>query len=483
MSEQRDEDAAKIGRIWKNATWLSVVPVMLNVVAIFSTGFITRRLGTEAFGRFSMSTAIIILITGLADFGLRPLAVRDLARAGRGMHRALSDIISLRLLLGIAGTLVVWLIALVIPSTTGLGTVLMVSSLTVVPISAVGVLTDGLIAKDRAKVTSTATLWSGVLLTTASVIAAAVWADAPTMAAAYVVGPMVNMVLLYRASVRTHGPVLFSWRPRKWRLLLSRAFPFFRVGITTMFVGRADTLIVGAMFGDSGAGIYSAAMSLADRLSAIVDSVTTAALPTMMRMRGETERITHVLAQVMHPLINALLVGALMAAWGTSAAVTVVFGAEYAPGGLALAVGLAILPTQALHQLLGEAFIAMRRVQWVTNNGVVGQLVTLVLLAPCAWLLGMPGASLARLIGHMATALPRILEARKTFVGLWGGSYPKRLALDLLWAVPVLLVLMFVTMPALLVVAFSGGAFLLWAAYTAKTSGALGVLRGYLGKR
>ena len=67
--------------IWKNASWLGVVPVLLNIVALFSTGYITRRVGPAGFGQFSIALALTGLTVTITDDGpgfptdLQPMAI------------------------------------------------------------------------------------------------------------------------------------------------------------------------------------------------------------------------------------------------------------------------------------------------------------------------------------------------------------------------------------------------------------------------
>ncbi|MES2304409.1 MAG: oligosaccharide flippase family protein [Gemmatimonadota bacterium] len=476
----RDEaDAANIGMIWKNAGWLGVVPILLNFVALFSTGYITRRVGPEQFGRFNLSFSLITLTLIVTDLGLRALAVRDLARGGRGARHELNDLLSLRLMMALLAMMLAWLLAagaswLGKPS---LAHVMLISSFGILPTALTGTLTDGLIARDKARITSVSTFWSGTLLTVASVIAVAISPTELALATSYLVGPIVNMAMLARSSRTLYGPARLRWRPRQWRVLVRRAIPFYRISIVGVVLGRIELPLIAALFGDRMVGYYSAAMSLADRLSAVIDSVTTAALPTLMRLGGDAKRITSVLARIMYPLLGALLAGAVMASTGTTAAVSVVFGAEYAAGGPALAVGLFILPMNAMNALIFEGFVALRRVDFVAGTILRGQIVNGVLLLILVPSIGIIGGPVAKLLSGMTIALSRVEASRKAFPGLWSRVYLGPLSRRTLWALPVPFLVLFGHFRPLVTVLVAGGAFLVWVAATARTSGVLALLR------
>jgi len=477
---RQEEDSARIGMIWKNAGWLGAVPILLNFVALFSTGYITRRVGPEHFGRFSIALSYTTLALLITDLGLRALSVRDLSRGGAGARHRLHDLVSLRLLLAVAAVLIAWGIAAILRIAAGdveLSSVLLVSSLGIIPTSLTGTMTDGLIARDQARATTKATFWSGVLLTIASVIAVAIWPNEVALAASYLIGPMINYTMLARRSRAIYGPIRLRWRPRQWRVLVHRAAPFYRINIVGVALGRIETPLIGALFGAAMAGYYAAAVSLADRLGAVIDSVTTAALPTLMRLGGNASRVTDVLARILHPLLGALLAGCIMATMGATAAVTVVFGAQYAPGGPALAIALFLLPVSAVNALVFEGFVAIRRVDFVAGTILRGQLVTGALLPLLVLSLGLPGAPLAKLIGQLFVALARVGASRVAFEGLWGPRYLRPLFWRTLGAVPVPIILWLGDFRPLVAVAVSGGWFLCWVAATAHSSGVLQLLR------
>lgn len=466
--------------IWKNASWLGVVPVLLNVVALFSTGFITRRVGPAGFGQFSIALALTGLTVSITDLGLRSLAVRNLARSGRGARHGFHDLLSLRLITSAIATVMAWGIAATIAalsSDSRLPPVLLVSSLGIIPTAMVGVFTDGLMARDQARATSAATFWSGALLTIASVIAVAVLPTGEMLAASYLVGPFIKMAMLSHQSRTFYGPIRLRWRPKQWRVLTARSFGFFKVLLTGQAINRIETPLIGWLFGERIAGIFAASMSLAERLVAVIDSVTTAALPTLMRLRGDAARIGEVVARIMHPLVTALLVGSVMAMMGTTAAVTVIFGDAYEPGGIALAVALFALPVNAVNAMLNEGFIAFRRIEFVAATAQRGQMVTAAMMAVLPWLVGIAGAPLARLLGALVVNVITVRASLGPFAVVWERQRLRQLLRALLWAAPMPLLLWLGDFGPVVTVLVSGGGFLCWLIATALANNWLRLLR------
>jgi len=481
-STPKDEQA-RVGRIWTNAVWLGAIPLLLNVVSVVSAGFIARVLGTEAFGRFSMGSALVALTMPIADCGLRALAVRQLARAGSGANRALCDLLSLRLLLAITATIVACGVASLVSPASGLRPVILVTALTIVPVALAGTLSDGLMARDQARAISGSIFWSGALLTVASVLAAAHTRSATGLALAYVVGPVVNMTLLARQSRRVHGPIVLRWRPRHWRVLLRRSLPFFRIGVLSAASARLDTVIVGGLFGHATAGVYAAATSLADRLYILVDSVASAILPALSRLRAEPKRVEEMLGRVMYPLLTILTAGTIMSMAASTAVVTVIFGPAYASGGPVLAIGLLLLPVLAVDSMLAEGFLALRRDTFVAVTGVRGQVLNLLLMPVLPLLLGIPGARLSRVIGFSVSAIPRFRSSRVLFDGLWNRTQVRRFLISVLCATPVPCVLLLAHFDAPVAMAVAVSSFLVWCVATASLSGGMPMVRELVAQR
>jgi O-antigen/teichoic acid export membrane protein/glycosyltransferase involved in cell wall biosynthesis len=483
VSDTPDVDSAKIGRIWKNAAWLGAIPILLNMVSVLSAGYIARVLGAEAFGRFSMGTALVALTGPITDFGLRALAGRELSRVGKGATRLLNDLLSLRLFLAVIATVVAWVIALVVTTESGLGPVILATSLTIIPISLAGILSDGLMARDRAKDISGTIFWSGILLTGSSVVAVTVWHSPTALALAYVVGPIVNVILLGRHSRRVHGPSVLRWRPSHWRVLIRRAVPFFRLSILQMVIARVDTVVVGTLFGQAMAGVYAAATSLADRLYVVVDSVASAILPTLVRLRDEPKRVEEMLGRILYPLLAILTAGTLVAIAGSTAAVVMVFGPDYAAGGPVLSAGLLLLPILAIDTMLAEGFLALRKDRVVTDSGVGGQVLTILLLPLLPMVTGMSGARLARVVGMGGSMVYRVVASRKAFRGLWRSEKLMQFLRRVVGVAPAVAVVMVTHYHPVIEVFIAAAGYALWAAIVTRLNGGLPMIREFLQER
>jgi PST family polysaccharide transporter len=54
---------------------------IMVALALFSTGWLTRKMGVDVYGKFTLISAVFLLLDAMADFGLRIIGVRELALA------------------------------------------------------------------------------------------------------------------------------------------------------------------------------------------------------------------------------------------------------------------------------------------------------------------------------------------------------------------------------------------------------------------
>lgn len=86
-----------------------IIAVALSLVSL---GFITRYLGKEGFGDYSLILAFLYIFNILADFGLYSLMTREISRPGADEKKIASNIFTIRIVallvfLGL-GIVLVW---------------------------------------------------------------------------------------------------------------------------------------------------------------------------------------------------------------------------------------------------------------------------------------------------------------------------------------------------------------------------------------
>ena len=388
-----------------NAGWLGVQPLALNAIGLLTLSFIGRQLGSEAYGRFGQGLSAVMVVSPLTDLGLRSLAIRRLAQDSEGGRDYLNILISLRLLLALATCFAVYLAAPWLTDDSATMWVVRVAGLTLIPTTLMATLVDSLLAAERAKVVSFANMVGGLALAATSVSVVALGGREIALAVAYAAGPLVTAMILLRFARQTYGTLQFNWAPVEWKALVKAGFPFFRAGVLYTATQRIDTYIVGRVFGDAAAGGYFAATSLVDRLLIIPDSVSTAMLPTLSKLRKAGGAVGAQFADILLTLQLLTWPLALATIAAAPAILTLLLGPTFTGAWPILAVAIIALPVVAAGSLTSEALLAVRREREVTQIGMYCNAATLLAMYPFALVAGQVGTRLTKILSGIVSLL------------------------------------------------------------------------------
>lgn len=91
--------------IAKNTIFLTVAEVINGVLMFFVTVWLARDLGADGYGKLSFALSYVVFFTIPTDMGLNALAIRNIARSREEVNKYVSNIFTLRILLGV-GTFV-----------------------------------------------------------------------------------------------------------------------------------------------------------------------------------------------------------------------------------------------------------------------------------------------------------------------------------------------------------------------------------------
>ncbi|HRP06989.1 MAG TPA: oligosaccharide flippase family protein [Gemmatimonadales bacterium] len=267
-----------------DAGWLTILPLILNFISLGSNGYIIRLLGESGYGTLVVALGLSGATTLLSNLGLRALYTKAVAGADdTTTEQLISEQLGLRLWLGLlAGVLAVSAAMLLYPDDPGIILCTSIQALGVVVWVAWTVLADVLNARERFAENTRIAFAAGLALTLTSVVAAALGGGPVAVAAAYLIGPLVNFGLLHRTLAQSGLVVRFggaSW-PR-YRKLLRDARALAANDVLYMLQGRAEGIWAPLLFGKSLMGVQGAGMLPSSRLEMASDGVATAYFSAM----------------------------------------------------------------------------------------------------------------------------------------------------------------------------------------------------------
>ena len=428
LAPARAGGADAAGRVARNSAWLIGGPLALNVLSIASTGYIARKLGAEGFATFSIGLAFALMFAPLTNMGLRALTVRHVAQHRDQAREHLGLVLSLRLLMAAVAVMLVLVVTPLGSPDPTTHTVTMIAAGTLILNTIVGVLTDGYHAIEQMGPPARAGIAGGLILTLASVIAAAAGGGPEALAATYLLGPIVTGAYLWIGAARTSIHPRLTWAPTEFRRLLTEASPYFGQALFDSFTSRLDLIILGHTLGNANLGGYTAARQLAGRASVVVDGSGTALLPSLAHLRANDPSAAPALLRSTLRWMLALTVPlAIAVALTAPEIIRLVFGPGFESGAIVLGLQIFMLPMTAVAMALGHALFVAHRNKQVIASSLAATGLSTASVIPGTLLLGTIGAPLASLTGRTLLIALRGPAVRREFPGLWNGQETRRL--------------------------------------------------------
>jgi len=212
-------------------------------IGLASIAIVTRYLGPDDYGRYSLALTYIQLFGVLADVGLFTIVVREISRRPERTERLVGNTIVLRLLLAVAAIAVAALVSLVLPYDRDTRLAILIAG---VPLL-FGMLNTSFVAVLQARLRMERAVVGDVVGRAVALAALGVvvaldlgfFAVLGTAAAGALATAVVTMLLTRRLV-----PLRPRIEPRVWRRLLVTALPLGLALAVNELYFRADTLII-----------------------------------------------------------------------------------------------------------------------------------------------------------------------------------------------------------------------------------------------
>lgn len=335
---------------------------------------IARQLGPESFGVLSYAQSLIILATALATFGLPDILVREVIRRPRNadvIYAAAATIRTVGSVMGIALLAVVEIGLRGAGDRTALLTLILSMSLLfqTLEVFETKLQVDGRIAL-------TAAIRTGTFILLA-MLKIAVLILAPTLiliAVVICIEPLISGLVFFFLS-RRRGSV-FRGRARLLpavRILLSHAvWVFVRVGLIAFYM-RIDHIFIERMLGTTTLGHYSAAVRLVELWYFLPSAFMAAVAPQLARtFRESSAAYQTALKRLLAGLVCLSTVAALVMTVLAPLAISIAYGAEFAPSAAILAVYSWSIVFGTIGQISNNWLVNFRSLRVALAQAVIG---------------------------------------------------------------------------------------------------------------
>lgn len=446
--------------ILRNSAFGLAAQIAIKILSFAFTILIIRNLGANDFGQYAAVIGFGTVFLFIADLGLAPYTVREVARLrdkpeGPEQIRALfADLLALRLILGLLSGLMVISAAVLTGRPSLMIGAIALNSITVLIYAIHGSSEALLSGYERLDLTSGVRVVNQLVFVIVGALALWLGFGYYGLIIATMIGVAVMTLLVVRA-VLALGVRPSYMTPSRWLPLLRAAFPFGVIGLTLGLSYRFDTVLLNIYSGDIPTGHYNAAYNLIFALVTLSNVFNTALYPSLSR---QAVRDPSSLPLVYERLLRYLLIVALPLAVGgfllAKPLVALLFGAEYGPTAPLLAILIWVLPLMFLTEFLGYVVVIAGREARVARAVIMSSSVNIIANLLFIPLYGVWAAAIITVVTELVL-LSQYLWMLRDMLGQlrWGAVLRTLLALSAM----ALLVWLARDWPVLLTIALGGG--------------------------
>jgi O-antigen/teichoic acid export membrane protein len=381
------------------AVWLSAQPLLLNAISVPVTAIIIRSLGAERYGEWMIAVAVMTVAAVLGNLGLRGTFIRHVAQRPEDAQRALAEQIGLRLALSILAAL------LGVGACWALGygaTVIACAALggVALALTALGsTMTDLLQAFGRMRTIASVALIAGLALTLLSLAVALGGGSAVEVACAYLVGPLLSIVLLRRVLHREGLQLAMRLDAASAARLLRRCRHFASQQVLSTSSAHAEALLLPRLVSAADFGLFAAGTMPAARLATVPDAIASSAFPGLSATCGRDRRSAG-------PLVRRVAAAAVAVGVALAIALTLIaeplgailFPEGFGAFGLVVAISAWSLPLLGAELVIGTAVNAAGEDAKFARIALPSALVTIAVTVALVLGFGVVGAAWATVV-------------------------------------------------------------------------------------
>lgn len=404
------------GKILANVAYLSGARVAQLVVGFTVGIFVARHLGPQGWGTLAYAASFVGLFGGIAALGLDSVVVRDLVRA-KGDPASTADLLAtafvLRLVASVATLALVDVAALVTdnsPATT-LAILIVACGLLLRPLSVIDLHYQSRVMSKYVVGAQLAALAIASIVRVALVLL-----QAPPVAFAWMLLAdgalfMAGLALVFQRQ----QPGCWRWRPDRALAarLLRDAWPLALTGVLLAIYANVDQVLVKQLLGEASAGQYAVVLGITAALNFAPMALSQSVFPSLVEAQGDRTAYQHRLQQSFDAFVWGGIAVAIPISLFADELVRLLYGAQYAGSGGALAVHIwgmvaTLVGVLTSNWLVAEGLQALYPVR-VLASLVVCVILSVVLIP--SW--GIVGAAVAAVVARfMASTLFYAFDAR-----------------------------------------------------------------------
>jgi O-antigen/teichoic acid export membrane protein len=351
-----------VQRITKNATMLLAGQVVTFLFGFLYVIYIARYLGAEQYGILSFALAFVALFVVVADLGLGTLLVREVARQKTRANMYFSNVIVLKLVLGLLMFGLIILTSRLVNSNFYNVPVVYLTALYVILMSFSQAFYSLFQAHERMEFQSLMTITYSLVMFSGVIVAIALGTDVIGFALLYALVSLLILGINVAVAAKFFAFRMEGINRACMKHLTATALPFSAFSLFQMFNYKLDSVLLAAWSGAAAVGLYNAAYGMVLALYVIPSSLAGALFPFLSRRAVDsrtTLRVVYMHAAKLLAIVTLpLVIGTIILA---ESIILFLYGPGYTDASNALRIlALSLVPT-FLYAVLGTIMLALNK--------------------------------------------------------------------------------------------------------------------------
>jgi len=275
-----------VKRIVKNTFSLTISSLISQFFAIITTVYLARTLSASGFGRIAFAQGIVVYFAFIADFGLRTVGVREVAKNNDDIKRYISNLLILKFILAITSFILLLVFLVFINKPMDYKALISLYGLTLFPQALLIDWTfEGIEQMEFVGIARTVQATIYLPLVLLFIKSPQNLLNVPLL---FLLSKLVMVILLGYIFYKSYGWFRLSFDLKFWKKVIVMALPFGLSAFLLQINSNIDIIMLGFMKSDEVVGWYGAAYKIIKFLIGFGGFLGAAIFPLMSRYHKES---------------------------------------------------------------------------------------------------------------------------------------------------------------------------------------------------
>jgi len=281
-------------KISYNIIFVGVTKVISIGLALYVVSMLTRHLGEEGYGKYTIALSYMGLFMALADMGLYAITTREISRENADEESIVGKIFLLRLLISGGLFVVLSLVAWILPYDTQTQKAIALIAIAFLFSSSYSLL-NGVFQKNVAMDRVALAEFAGKLVQLGMIVMIVNKELSFIWAVIAVVGAMITNFTLVFILVQKYIKISLRWDPVYWKKFIKKSLPLGVSALATFLYFKVDAILLSFFQSESDVGIYGVAYKVIETLIFFPAMVTGLVFPLFSRyIFTDKKRFAHI---------------------------------------------------------------------------------------------------------------------------------------------------------------------------------------------